>query len=534
MKIMVVDDERRIREGIAGFLRHKALADQVVSADSAVQALSRLDDEQPDLLLSDVVMPGMNGIDFVEEALRRRPGMKAVMISGHADVAYLKSAFKLQTVDYILKPVDLHELESVISRACAAIIREQGERRRYEELQHQLEQGRPLLQEQLLGEFLAGRITAEAFTGRAAEFGMQVPTAVRYQAVLVETFGTALNAWTSDWHLLMMTVREVLCEQLILSTGLLSRVQENGAVSLLLCLQEGQDAVPLLAGAVEHAQRELRLEMLAGAGSTVGGLDGVACSFEQAGRALRQGRLIGGTTVMLYDDICCETAVRLPPPDVFDAKVADAFYEEDPHVLEDTLSVCFAPFHVAGLTADSLRGLQLDLLAELIRLLKTTALAEEPDFAQKQMLSALLDCETLPQTERFFRERLLQMQEAFGRRRKKRTLRTIDQVRRLVDEQYADGINVQDIARMVHISPNYLSAVFRAETGEKLTDYITRVRIEHAAQLLRADTARVGEVALQVGYEDQNYFAKLFKKQMGVNPTEYREGNRVEQGGGSE
>mgnify|MGYP001214515674 CR=1 FL=1 len=101
--------------------------------------------------------------------------------------------------------------------------------------------------------------------------------------------------------------------------------------------------------------------------------------------------------------------------------------------------------------------------------------------------------------------------------------RTVRLIRELIRKRYAEDLTLPDIAKEVYLSPNYMAAMFKKETGETVNDYMTRVRIERAKRLLLDPALSVTDVADAVGYRDSNYFSKLFKKMTGYSPKEYRE-----------
>ena len=137
----------------------------------------------------------------------------------------------------------------------------------------------------------------------------------------------------------------------------------------------------------------------------------------------------------------------------------------------------------------------------------------------------LLTADSLPSLEIIIKQKLCELSNASRLVLEKRTVRLVSNAQSIVLEHMREPINVQSIAQLLRISPNYLSAIFKAETGVRLTEYITNIKMREAARLLRETQKHITEITILVGYDNANYFSRIFKKQYGISPSEYRRGS---------
>lgn len=532
MKILVVDDEEHIRQGISRFILSKNFLDaQVQTARDGEEALRMIPEEYPDIVISDVVMPGMGGLKFARRVFEQHPAVKIIVISGYSDVQFMKEAFRFQAIDYIFKPIDLQEFENTLMKAAEAVKREWEEQKR-------LSNDLPILREKLVCDLIDSGLANEAFVERAAYCRLSMPRAGGY-AVFV--FG--LN-----------DIRNKDLEQGVEEgTGCLPKdvdaVCAMKGPGLLACLLIGAPMEASLfrkqAQAFGNAVREavyIRCGRYPSAGVSASVSDPfcLPAAYQQAMQALFQEVFWGCNGLRFYVDApqTEDNPLKISPD--FERQLMEALCGTASAALGEVLSAEFERWECAWDTADAVGAmhpsvspaqildLKLDLLTLLAELMKSGPAADDERYNMKTLINELLPQESLRDIKQWLSRLLSSLSLSYAQNRKRRTQRIIRSAKDIVRENAKAGLNVQDIARQLGISPNYLSTVFKAETGENLIEYITRTRMDCAAHLLVENDYKIGDIAVMIGYGDHNYFAKLFRRQFGTSPSQYRLSHQTE------
>jgi len=269
------------------------------------------------------------------------------------------------------------------------------------------------------------------------------------------------------------------------------------------------------------------LDLSVGVGIASKELDGIYNSYHQACDVLRRGRFSGGGPSFFFSDIFPEynpTKIKsVALTNEAKAEIIDCIYcHDDSRMIEILHAELERVRKGRVMTENAVIALKIELSSFLIELADKILYNEEKNERDKKFLRELLAQESILDIESKMIGILVEMADMLGRNRRRHTSKIIEDVKEELRKNIQSGINVQTIAYSIGISPNYLSAIFKAETGVRLTEYILSMRLEKAKGLLLSSNMKVGEIAETVGCGDQTYFSKLFKKQFGMSPTEYR------------
>lgn len=541
LKAMLVDDEPNILRNLQTVLPWAELGFEVTAtARNGEEALRLAEAKQPDLVLSDIRMPSMDGIAFVR-ALRERSGeCDILMITGYQQFDYVKELLKYGVSDYILKPIDYDGL--------AETIRQTGERLRERRLRR-LEQERQwshmrrAAKEKLLHDVIAGLITDanpwwledDGDSGSGSQAAGDEPSAgeERYRMWLVDVDEPAPgnSAW-GDRRLRGFAVGNVLRDVL----------QHEGTAHAVLQLREGEwcllvesPSATTSAGASPH-EALLRAGMLAerlqSAVSAGVGLDvSVAVEPEPVPAAE-----LAGTYKQLQRAMQLRTQERRAVLTCGDAGGA----AEPSHAAMWELVEAMA----GGLRAldraktedafrrlrEELRGVPAASFARAERLLHFLALhlmrelhglhrwREDEEEAVWRELEASEGVAGLLRVLR----RMLDAGLQAGDRKKPAEL-LMEQAEAFMRERYAADFGIEDVASKLGISPSYFSLLFKQHFGETFLERLTKLRMEKAIGLLLHTDKSVSDISRSVGFAERRYFTKVFQKFTGEIPSEYRD-----------
>ncbi|WP_276355858.1 response regulator [Cohnella caldifontis] len=493
MKVALVDDEERIRFGLAKLIAQAGCDCEVTGVYAGGQELlSDIDRLDADLLITDMKMPNMSGLELIGKLRTLRPHLRFAVLSGFDDFHFAREALRLGALDYLLKPVDTGELAALLEKA----------KRRLEE---EVRDNRPIRPEDGLRllSFGDAETVPAPLREEASRWLEETGTFRDHYAVFVAHGGgaggsrdvlAAAEAWHREW---------------------LAELRDDGRAVFAVAIREGDHADTVS----ELGQTLLRrlppgFRGRIGASDVYRGAIRLREAYAEALEAVRHAWYGDGAAAF-------ECHARLP-------RRSETALPAHPVVLLDR------DFREAVSLSDTDRALAIlrDWLADAFRgqpawaELKSaceTVLAFAGGSPAEQAAAA--DPERFPDRESFMSAYLRAVEESFRRQRgDKPENRVIETVKAYIQRHYAEELELSRLAETVYLTPSYLSKLFKTETGETITDYLISVRIEHAKALLRGRNGlKTYEVGERIGYADPAYFNKIFKKVAGCTPKEFRD-----------
>lgn len=524
-KVFLADDEVVIREGIrtsfpwdtSGF----ALAGEAPDGEIA---LSLMQEIKPDILITDIRMPFMDGLELSRRALVSLPWLKIIVLSGFDEFTYAREALVLGVKEYLLKPVSAQELEQALRRIAGQI---DEERRQYADLQavkKQLELSSGLMKEQFLREVLNGIQDSE-----------------KRSNIFLHAKKLGMNLMARHYRVMLVSTRQSIGDEQVLAKAMINRVVESqpkdsvylcqvDGVLALLFLNEQPDALEehvfSFAEAVKQGAKDIGLPpMHIAIGAPVGAVFKAPDSLASAYVTLRAmsgylnaeqtSIMDNGDTQLEMSDVIsvAEDASlyeRLRFASVLEVEdIVKAFLNKDIAVQRSLMMMNYLLVE-SLLTATRIvkenGGEPGDVLPEHLEGERGLSLLSEPD----EVTGAAVDVLT----------RALAFRDKQSLSRYSEVIR---QARAFIDQNFTDpNISLGDAAKSVHLSPNHFCTVFSQETGLTFIEYLTGMRMERARDMLGKTQMRSSDIAVEVGYRDPHYFSYLFKKHTGVSPRDYR------------
>jgi len=500
LRIAIVDDEERIRLGLAKLIQQAGEAYEVIGLYSSGQELlDALSESQIDLIITDIKMPQMNGLQLIEKVQQRKPKIKFAIVSGFNDFAFARQALRNGVEDYLLKPVDQNELFQLLQQ-----VKTHVELERYRKTVAVDEHIRLLLRNDI--EQLPSHMIQEANRELS-----QTPLLKDHYAVMIlheeqevsaERVEKLISGWAREFRILSWEPRQTVIVIAIGSSDHADTAKELG-MTLLQKLPAFSKA-RLGISAINQSALKLRETYR----SALGALE--AAWYESGTRAFADAshaskRTEEGLQLQRYLDKELSPALHLLDFERVDAILQS--WKQD--VLKHQLPWFF------------LRESCSSILAKLRdeRRARSLASSDSEEEAERWIPSRFLDWQS------FAAEFLAAVNEQLQQLKDEgKTNRVVETVKTYIDKHYKEELELNRLAETVFLTPSYLSKLFKTETGETITDYIISVRIEHAKDQLSKDNGmKTYEIGERVGYPDPAYFNKVFKKIVGMTPKEYRE-----------
>ena len=499
LTLMIVDDERMTRESLAKYVAWSTVhIGSVRTARNGVEALAIAGQEPPEILLTDVRMPKMDGLELAERVKSLNPFCKIVFLSGYADKEYLKKAIHLQAISYVEKPVDLDEVKEAVRLAVAAFEREAGERRRNRE------------ERDLEREAITRRLVTGDGDARSLLDSFEQNTSFTVGALRMEWSTVHAESERAKWR------RRVLfaCgESAPFSPTSLLGFVEPDVMALVVAKKISRSPVfeGLLAVLGGLAQGSFSVSV--GVGVPVRGLEALPSAYASARESL------GLRFYREKEQVFFPLAGRADRFSVREEELA-RFRES---LRDNDIERAMAVVNEIELAARRLQALDIDSVRDAFFVLDLIIVEALGNRSEKTYIwREIRERGTLSALARFV---LHHLWTACGEPAARGKLsRKIREIQRFVRDNYMHaGLTLGVIAEHSGLSRTYVSSLYKAATGQNVNEYLTALRIEKAKELLLDGHRKTHEVALSVGYHDANYFSALFKKRVGRSPSAYRE-----------
>lgn len=520
-KVLLVDDEEDVRQSIVRKLDWAALGFVVVGeAGNGEEALELAELLQPDVIMTDIKMPFMDGLELCRQVKQLLTGVRLAIFSGFDEFEYAREAIAQQVEEYILKPIDADELSAVFRRIRGSLDAEIAQRRDVEMLRRHYEAALPLMRQQLISGLLEGRLELD-LDSWMREYGLEL--AAEEYAVAVVRY--ELDNPAEDSGLLSVSLRRII-EDTLAPRPLYHLVQGPGRIVLLFLTPAGGagELSAYLGQLFPLARRMLDIRLHIGIGNGYPRLDEIALSYQEAQDALEYQLLMEPGQCICIRDIEPGAMGGDPPDPRYAAQLLRQIKVGSKLQLREAVRGLIVHLRSLDTGVQQCQIYLLELFAQLLQLIRAYRMdpvaAGQESLLREGMTMHLTDLTELEQwlADYCNNLRLLARQE---RRNSAQLL--IDRARELLAEQYRDSTLSQDsFCQQLSVSSAYFSTLFKKGTGQGFVSYLTALRMEKALELLLSTDYKTYEIAQLVGYTDPNYFSHVFKKQFGTSPSKYR------------
>ncbi len=526
MKLLMVDDEEYVVEGIKRHLDwEKCGVGEIYAASSMKQAQSIMEMVPIDIIISDIVMPKQSGFDFIHWVRDNRYRVQVIFLTSYAEFDYARRAISMNSVDYLLKPIDYEKLADAVCRAVqkAAQARQNEAERKESRLWRQ---NQSLLRRDFWMELLQGNITGDAFEEERTK--RRLPYAGETQFLLLYlTFHDGMNCqgmW--DEKTLYFIVENVLSEMLEGVGFLVEAVAPRGkGCSVAVCrrMESGVQTVKTLKekGVFEQFIRwmgeKLQMDIWCGVGS-LGRADALLNSFLLL-QDMRDNSLSVWNRVLYQSDFeCPETSLQNPNLGVWKALLEEGKEEELLASIETYLEELEEKELV---TREILRVFQMDVMQMVYSWLERREIKAHLLFdgkgSENDYQNALKGMRSAKQFSCNLISRAIQYEKYINK-----TESVAEQIRQYIDVHYKEEIRRDSLGEIVYLNTDYMSRIFKKEMGVSISSYILQKRVEEAKKLLAQSNLPINTVSIYVGYSNFSYFTKMFKENTGYSPLDYR------------
>lgn len=526
-RIMLADDEGIVIDSLK-FIIEKEFGSQceVEFAKTGRSVIELAERFRPDIAIMDIQMPGINGIDAMREIKQFSQGTVFIVMSAYDKFDYAKEAIKLGVLEYINKPMERTKIVATLKKAMEVIDAERKKRSDDLLIKEKLETIEPIIENGLIYNILLQDRFDEDIENYKTILGVSENYGYMMSLICGESqIGTHMtNAVGSSVKISAhyTEVRECLKEFFPCKVG---SVMANKVAVLVpfanpeMDLTERSALIERARELVRYMRKKIDISFRIGIGS-VRELNDLGESYKEALNALNAST----GSVAHADDlpIGCDYEEDYPieiEKDLFDAIAKGDVNEANLH-LDKFCSWMWEK------NSDNMMGIKIKILEFAMYAERLAYLNGGLTYkfnSRDNYLPEMMAMNSFEELKAWFSSKISTACRDIMNKREEKSNDSIQIAKDYIDSNFAKDISLDDVSRVVDISPYYFSKIFKEESGENFIEYLTNVRMEKAKDLLKNSNYSMKEICSMCGYQDPNYFSRTFKKNVGVTPTEYKE-----------
>ena len=502
--VVIVDDEHAIREGLRKLINWESL-DFTVSgtASDALGAIELIAQIRPDLVITDIKMPQMDGLEMIRRLQQNNYNGCFIIISGYADFEYARNAIRYGVKSYLLKPVDQRALAGEVYA-----LREDLQKKERSEF------GGPISskmnREKLLELFLNGRISSEEVIREIPNIGFDI-TGRHYRVILMQYQPPESLVQQELNYLLEKYSRQNGCTLLYCSERNASMLNTN----------KNTPSPDWLYALRNQATHELRINISVSVGIQTDSFSGLNESFATAKKAMEDLFLYGYQGVVYALENKKEPSRQEQPPtqDIAEKLMFAIQCESNFHIGQFLDQYWIQPFIDMQTGEMDIKAKTIGLFVLLVdRLCAAWPEIDPALYGRQEFIESIYFYDSICELGDALKAHVINISDVLTRLQPEDVMKKVLQY---IEHNYMRSITLDSLSRAMHYNRNYFGRKFRNYTGEHFNVYLDKLRIHKAQELLKSG-CKISQAAQQVGFTDTDYFNAKFHKYVHISPSAYR------------
>ncbi len=533
VKIFIVDDDTVIRAGIKKVI-NRYLPENIVVGEAAdgQEALDAITDKRPDILITDIKMPVLDGVELIRTLKNKGIGIKIIVLSGFEEYSMVRESLKNGAEDYLLKPVDTKVLIDLIKKLELDIENDKKSATDSKFASEAVNQALEIMKGQLLEEIIKGNYDEiEGYAEKSRELDLLQEKL--FGIICIDTDYTSAFFKTGDRKSELSKngpVRKFFALT-DLKGNTLSKLfitpQDSKMVLLVSSAQAGAqnfttDIHAMLEAFQRFCKEELNILLTCGISAVYTDIRKTQPAFTQALFALERRFFCGGNRLIAYNPE--SKPYCLIDETLLETDINELIKGIELGQLSKVKKVMESLLHLTCLSnvdPENFRQVWTRIVNRVGKLVQDFKDISE-SFGNKDMNTYIYEIDTLKELKEYLADTFLEIVEGINLERSEKSKKSIEIAKDYIRKHYKEDISLKLIAEHVCLNATYFSDLFKLETGKNFIDFLIETRINAAKKILSNHESKIYEIAEAVGYSDPTSFNRAFKKCVGVSPVEYR------------
>lgn len=524
--VLLVDDEADVLQAMKKKIDWEALGFCLAgTAENGQEALEMAEQLHIDVVMTDIKMPYMDGLTLCKNLKQSYRNMKVIIYSGFDDFEFAREAVHLEAEEYLLKPISAGDMEAAFSKVRKKLDQEYDEYRNLNRLSEYYRKSLPAMREQLVMGILEGRIAGERARAMMETYEICLDSPFYVVAALYMDVNPR-EEQPQPAQLFTLSLKDMVQDYLknrtrFFSTAFLDQV----IVIFMLDEREEIDQVLYhLDQICKMGFRVLKSSVTAAVGQICANTDALHTSYEEAVNAMEYRSILGSGQVLYINDIepCSEENILVTEHEFQNLVHAVKLGNRDE--TNAAIAQIMDSIRKERISPGQYQLLFMELLSELMKIGRAYKLHPNQIFGEHAgSWQELYRMVTVDELEGWLQEVCTNLRHVLRHERRDSAARLTEQAKAYIEEHYKESdLSADSLCRCLNVSAAYFSTIFKREVGMSFVAYLTKIRLEHALELLRTTEDKTYIIASRVGYMEPNYFSYVFKKQYGISPSKYR------------
>lgn len=522
-RVMLVDDERPVLESMKKVIDWESLGFSVCeTAESGNQACEIMKKARFDLVITDVRMPQMDGLELAEYIAEHFPHTEMIIISGYDEFDYARSAMRSGVMEYITKPTNRVELEKALESAARRIQRREDMDNNIRNLKAEVEKRIPVLKNQYFNDWMNQNPPENSNIEQRLQYYHSPLRGKSYCLWCFDTdsresYGAVPEMKELLWTQLRLIVREMIKDELICDYFTKGH--------FLFYIVEKKEEIPkeftenMLERILSEFYNLTHVSVSVAVSREYQSYDRLYLAGKDCETALEERCNLGGGSCIFYEEIQMFPDVSLEHHQELMNQICLKIRTLNQEGTRKLVEKLYTQMQEDKAIYPQFYSQTILILTELCNV----AAEEETKERIRRDMAGLVEYKTADVLMKLVLKTAHDIIDCASRDTAGKNQKIMEQIMAYVEKHIREEIALADVADAVHLSKNYLCSIFKKETGETFFSYLTKARMEKAKQLLRRTEDKVYVIAEEVGYTDYTYFSQVFKKHVGVTAGEYRE-----------
>lgn len=534
-KILLVDDEEEIRKGIIKKIKWEELGFTVVGeAENGIEALDVIDKTMPDVVVTDIKMPFMDGIKLAENIKYRFPTTKVIVLSGFDDFEYAQEAIKLGVMRYILKPINSLEMNEILKELKERLDEEILSRNNLEMLKMNYKSSLPLIKERFLNYWIEDYVAKEMIEENLQLLKLDIGhkdlavAIIRPDDLIKKETDLQLLKNKSLMKVAILNVCEEVAQ--LHEVGILFMKMNEMVLIIPLDKEETAKSSHRIFACLDQiritVEKYLNTTVTIGVGNVCRDKTILYKTYASALTALDYSIMLGNNKIIYIEDIEPVHVNDITFEEGDERELLTAIRVGRNDKIEAAIDKVLTKMEGVQVALGDYQMYIVEVFSSITKLIKNMELdMSKISPGEGNFFGTISAFRTKNEIKEWLTRVCIKIAEELHLKRASSKNDIIERAKEYIHHNYWDeNLSADKLCTFLHISPNYFSSLFKKETKFTFTSYLTQIRIEKAKELLRNTDLKAFDIGNRVGYAEGHYFSYVFKKTTGIAPTEYRNG----------
>lgn len=533
-KLILVDDEEEVRKGIIQKIKWEQYGFKLVGeAENGREALEMAEKYTPDVVITDIKMPFMDGLQLSEELRKRFPTIKIIILTGFDKFEYAQKAVNLNVVEYALKPVSAKEFIEVLLRVKSQIDEEMLKKKDMEVLEEYYVKSLPILKEKFLTYLITSKLSKDEIQEKCKNYNINlngnrfVVAAINIDSKV--TYKDKKNNNSNEVDLNKFAVLNIIEEILCKNQRGMVFIHNELIVLISPYLEEDRGFIfnsihSTLEEIRQNIEKYLKFTITIGLGTIINDVSHISDCYQNAILALDYRFIMGNNRIIWIEDIEPSSTEKIAFDEIMEHDLRSAIKVGTESEIIKTIDGLFYKLEDGKANFKHFQIYLLEILTTIIKTAESLNVDLNYIFGENYNLFVeLYEFNDLNQVKNWFQYISIKIMNYITKDRQDNCTLLVEKTKAYINKYYNDSnITINSLCNYLYISPTYFSFIFKRETKMTFINYLTQIRMEASKDLIKTTKMKSFEIAYKVGYSEPNYFSYCFKKHFGISPSEYR------------